>query len=459
MKSIGLVFLLSGVLLAGGQPLSAAKSCGDLDQSGSLGEPDALALRRHLARFEMLDLIAAGLCDVVDDAASGGVSGDPARRCTMADVVVLQRGAAGSGPAAAPLCALGSQQACNVVHAGVGCSEASIALCVCATAVTCCTDAWTESCANLAIGAPCNAVKLIAIGDTGEGNPDQFAVADAMNQHCADVGGCTAVILAGDNFYDDGVQSTSDPQWVTKFEDPYNLPQLDIPFYAVFGNHDYGLLSLGVAQAQIDYTSLPVGIGPGMRPSARWNMPASFYGVSSPGGIVDLFFFDTQGTAPMPSIATQIGIVPTQVAASTATWKVAVAHHPRFTAGAHQDDNVLLNLITTFPTPPFQAAYNPPGMYALQEAIYCGTDMFLSGHDHGRQLIDRGRDANCPDTFFAVSGAGSKVTASTFPPEPGQLYYDDTIEGFAYLSFTQTAMQFAFHEKDGSEVYSLLVLR
>ena len=139
MKSIGLVFLLSGVLLAGGQPLSAAKSCGDLDQSGSLGEPDALALRRHLARLEMLDLIAAGLCDVVDDAASGGVSGDPARRCTMADVVVLQRGAAGSGPAAAPLCALGSQQACNVVHAGVGCSEASVALCICATDVTCCT--------------------------------------------------------------------------------------------------------------------------------------------------------------------------------------------------------------------------------------------------------------------------------------------------------------------------------
>ncbi len=111
MKIIGLVFLLFGGLLAGGQPVSAARSCGDLDQSGSLGEPDALALRRHLARLETLDLIAAGLCDVVDDAAPGGVSSDPARRCTMADVVVQQRNAAGRGPAAAPLCPLGSQQA------------------------------------------------------------------------------------------------------------------------------------------------------------------------------------------------------------------------------------------------------------------------------------------------------------------------------------------------------------
>ncbi len=72
MKTIGLVLLLFGVLLAGGQPVSAARSCGDLDQSGSLGEPDSLALRRHLASLESLDLIAAGLCDVVDDADLAG---------------------------------------------------------------------------------------------------------------------------------------------------------------------------------------------------------------------------------------------------------------------------------------------------------------------------------------------------------------------------------------------------
>ena len=87
----------------------------------------------------------------------------------------------------------------------------------------------------------------------------------------------------------------------------------------------------------------------------------------------------------------------------------------------------------------------------------------LPRDDHGRQLIDRGRDASCPNTFFAVSGAGSKTTTSTFPDEPGQLFYDDTIEGFAYLSFTQAAMQFAFYDVDatgaGTEAFSLLVLR
>ena len=36
--------------------------------------------------------------------------------------------------------------------------------------------------------------------------------------------------LAGDNFYDDGVALTSDPQWVTKFEEPYDLASLNIPF-------------------------------------------------------------------------------------------------------------------------------------------------------------------------------------------------------------------------------------
>ena len=45
------------------------------------------------------------------------------------------------------------------------------------------------------------------------------------------------VVLLGDNFYEDGVASVDDPQWQTKFEDPY--ANIDLPFYAVLGNHDH----------------------------------------------------------------------------------------------------------------------------------------------------------------------------------------------------------------------------
>ena len=44
--------------------------------------------------------------------------------------------------------------------------------------------------------------------------------------------------LLGDNIYDSGVTSVTDPQWQTKFEIPYM--GVNLPFYVVLGNHDYG---------------------------------------------------------------------------------------------------------------------------------------------------------------------------------------------------------------------------
>jgi hypothetical protein len=113
-------------------------------------------------------------------------------------------------------------------------------------------------------------VKLLAIGDTGEGNDGQHAVADQMAAKCTLVGGCDAVLVNGDNFYDNGVQNVDDPLWKTAFEEPYNRPALEgVPFYVVLGNHEHGPTSTGNKQAQIDYSKLPIGSGPGMRSSDK----------------------------------------------------------------------------------------------------------------------------------------------------------------------------------------------
>ena len=104
----------------------------------------------------------------------------------------------------------------------------------------------------------------------------------------------------GDNFYEDGVQSTSDPQWRSSFETIYSAPSLQIPWYVALGNHDYR----GVPQAQIDYAKI----------SHRWQMPSRYYKVS--GGQIgaphlDLFVIDTSPlvhkyrktcTAPLPKM-------------------------------------------------------------------------------------------------------------------------------------------------------------
>jgi hypothetical protein len=52
------------------------------------------------------------------------------------------------------------------------------------------------------------------------------------------------IIALGDNFYSDGVASTSDSLWTSNWKNIY-LPNNDsnslaVPWYPIFGNHDYG---------------------------------------------------------------------------------------------------------------------------------------------------------------------------------------------------------------------------
>ncbi|MDC0677694.1 purple acid phosphatase family protein [Sorangium atrum] len=279
-------------------------------------------------------------------------------------------------------------------------------------------------------------VRIIAIGDTGEGNLAQNQVADRMSEKCIEVGGCHAVMMNGDNFYDNGVADTGDAQWGPKFEQPYDRAGLNgLPFYAVLGNHDHGPSSNGVRQAQIDYSQLPVGDGPGMRMTAKWHMPASYYDVRV--GDVHLFGIDTVDFTSDD----QARDMSARVAASDATWKIVFGHHPRYTSGAHASDNPSLGM---------------SGMFAMQQAIYCGADMYMAGHDHNLEFIDKGRDEGCPSTYFAISGAGSKTrpVSPSVPTERGQLFFTDKTEGFAYLRFEGRSLLFEFIDKQGAVIFT-----
>ena len=91
-------------------------------------------------------------------------------------------------------------------------------------------------------------VRFVALGDGGEGNETQYAVAAAMKTVCdsktdSDGTGCQFALYLGDNFYDEGVENVYDGQFATKFEDPY--AEIDFPFYVALGNHDYGGCAFG----------------------------------------------------------------------------------------------------------------------------------------------------------------------------------------------------------------------
>ena len=63
------------------------------------------------------------------------------------------------------------------------------------------------------------------------------------------------VVAAGDVHHFEGVQSTSDPLWMTNYELIYSHPDLMIPWYPVCGNHEYR----GNTDAVVEYSDVSAG--------------------------------------------------------------------------------------------------------------------------------------------------------------------------------------------------------
>lgn len=125
----------------------------------------------------------------------------------------------------------------------------------------------------------------------------QMQVATAMGQYAAQTSPKPSFLIAlGDNFYGDGVYSTSDPLWQYLWKDVYlGFEDLNIPWFPVFGNHDYGYGATGV-KAQIartyEHTDDDIWTFPSTNYTRRFAIPGEG------GGSVAVVFIDTTTLAP-----------------------------------------------------------------------------------------------------------------------------------------------------------------
>ena len=137
------------------------------------------------------------------------------------------------------------------------------------------------------------------------------------------------VVAAGDIHHFEGVQSTSDPLWMTNYELIYSHPDLMIPWYPVCGNHEYR----GNTDAVVEYSDV----------SARWQMPAKYYSFTAEedGTTIRLVMIDTSplldkyrdDTEKYPDAAkadmdAELEWLDETLAAADEDWVVVVGHHP-----------------------------------------------------------------------------------------------------------------------------------
>ena len=204
-------------------------------------------------------------------------------------------------------------------------------------------------------------VVILAFGDSGTGDSRQMSVADSMKEVCS-FEDCDFGLALGDNIYENGVTDVDDPQFKTKFEDPYG--PLGIKFNVVYGNHD----AKGNIQAQIDYS----------KKSKWWDMPDKYYAKIVDG--VQLIGLDTNDFD-----AEQLKFVEETLQNTSARWTIVFGHHPIYSYGMHGNNGELIDELLP---------------------LLCEHDkvVYISGHEHDLQVLDSG----CGVPLF-VSGAAGKL--------------------------------------------------
>jgi tartrate-resistant acid phosphatase type 5 len=229
---------------------------------------------------------------------------------------------------------------------------------------------------------------IVLLGDQGKNNDGQRSVSNALTRFCSKEQ-CDAVLLLGDNIYSSGVRSVRDRKFETHFEQHYR--DLEIPFWAVLGNHDYGYgLARGNVQAQIDYS----------KRSTKWRMPARYYQFNI--GRIEFIAIDS---IALPKDSAQQEWLKQKLANEKTGHRVVFGHYPIHSSGMHGDNAFMSSQVAP---------------------LLCGTaDIYAAGHDHHLEhaVTDCG-------VVQIVSGAG----AETRPVQRNQKSkFAKASLGFTYL--------------------------
>jgi acid phosphatase len=274
-------------------------------------------------------------------------------------------------------------------------------------------------------------LNFLIFGDWGrQGEQDQVEVAGQMAKAARDIG-AEFVVSVGDNFYEDGVKSVSDPHWRASFEDVYRQAPLQIPWHVILGNHDYH----GNCEAQLAYHAT----------NPRWNMPARYYQQSHAvaGGVTaDFFYIDTtpmvksyrtltitRGQVATQDVNAQLKWFKGALAASKAPWKIVIGHHPIYSGGLHGDTPELIESVL-----PLLGQH--------------GVQAYFNGHDHDLQHLTAGK-VNLFD-----SGAGSQFRPTKKTPHT---QWAAACSGFTSVQLRNDQMNVRMIDNRGAMIYTTTV--
>lgn len=260
---------------------------------------------------------------------------------------------------------------------------------------------------------------------------DQKPIAELMGE-MAEVVDPEFVLATGDIHHFEGVQSVSDPLWMTNYELVYSHPDLMIDWFPVCGNHEYR----GNTQAVIDYSNV----------SRRWMMPSFYYTKSfeEEGATVRVVWVDTtpmidkyrKDTEDYPDASKrdyqrQLQWVDSVLTSATEDWVIVAGHHPIY-ADTNKSEKERADMQKRLDT-------------ILRKHH---VDMYICGHIHNFQHIRmKGSDID-----YVVNSSGSLSRGVN--PVDGTVFCSGE-PGFSVVSADKKSLKLFMIDKNGNVLHTI----
>jgi hypothetical protein len=263
-----------------------------------------------------------------------------------------------------------------------------------------------------------SAVRIAVIGDYGDGSQAAADVAALVKHWNPDF-----VVTTGDNNYPAGSAGTIDQnvgrfyhEFISPYAGAYGTGAASNRFFPTLGNHDWDARTSTnrLPQPYLNYFELPGN--------------ERYYDVA--WGPVHLFAVDSDYREPDGSSgeSVQAAWLRSQLAASSAPWRLVVMHEAPFSSGFHGS--------TTRLRWPFQA---------------WGASAVLSGHDHTYERV-------VLDGFpYFVNGLGGDSRYGFTNPVPGSQVRYSADSGAMVIDATSQTITFRFITRKGRliDIYTL----
>ena len=264
-----------------------------------------------------------------------------------------------------------------------------------------------------------DSLRFVSLSDWGieEDKPHAVGIAKALLDRKDEF---DLIFAGGDNFYDDGVIGLEDFRWLTTWFYRFKVPELNLPWLAVLGNHDYR----GNIDSQMQYgKSLEYG-------APYWFMPNNYYSLSVKQNVSDttplkMLFVDTEDVEPI-----QLTWIRDQLAADENTTKLGLGHTHIYSSGTRGD--------------------NPwyPAKYLNDAFVDGGVKAYICGHEHDMQYLQR----HGIDYFLTGGGGGGLRPKNIFGSKAKEVFWSKTF-GYAEheFEFNTRKMTTIFHfiDSDG----------